>query len=548
MKVKFCSHSPILGHARTLKTGIATINPAWLFVETYYDLHGQNPNIVWLKPQPLILDTIETIIKDIISDAPDVLGLGVYFWNNDIQFCIAKAVKKALPEIIIVLGGPDLSVHKMTTLDQVDFFVQHPYVDYVVYGDGEKPFTQIIDYHSGFIQNKNDFVNIVENNSGNPKLYQYEMLTDDRYLATSPYLYKEEKIRKYRDYLESRGVERKNQLWTIEFARGCMYSCTFCDWSQNLTKKVKRRTHNWKADIDLFWRLDLPIRESDANFGQWQQDIDAFDYACSLYDSQRNFSFIPINTPKLKKNVTEHILLKTGLLYDSAYPTISMQDIHRDVLNAIDRPSVSWEQHVEMISKLREKLPNKKFQRIMVETLLGLPEQTLEKIIDTYVQLFELGITKATWHWWIMLENSPAADPAYQKKWGLEVKEVYATFDSDPVIIGDLEQLCQDIVNGDAKLDVLTKKPLIIGHKKMSTIELWAAKILQRKWQDLNDRYPTQHKYDCKQVRKILEKICEISLKEAAEQYAFQKSTMDKYGIILWGHIDTHKQILHAEF
>ena len=80
-----------------------------------------------------------------------------------------------------------------------------------------------------------------------------------------------------------------------------MYSCTFCDWSQNLTKKVKRRTNDWKADIDLFHRLKVPIRETDANFGQWPDDIKAFDYAISLYTPTRTFSFVPINTPKLKK-------------------------------------------------------------------------------------------------------------------------------------------------------------------------------------------------------------------------------------------------------
>ena len=62
----------------------------------------------------------------------------------------------------------------------------------------------------------------------------------------------------------------------LETNRGCPFTCTFCDWSQNLTKKVKRRKHNWKDELLYFKDIDVQIRETDANFGQWDQDLEIF--------------------------------------------------------------------------------------------------------------------------------------------------------------------------------------------------------------------------------------------------------------------------------
>ena len=81
----------------------------------------------------------------------------------------------------------------------------------------------------------------------------------------------------------------------VEFARGCMYKCAYCDWSQNLTKKVLRRKAEWKLELEFFRDLDVSIRETDANFGSWAEDLAIYDYAKSHYDPNRNFKFLVWN-------------------------------------------------------------------------------------------------------------------------------------------------------------------------------------------------------------------------------------------------------------
>ena len=552
MKIKFCSHSS----AVTTQRGKVGINPAYFFIKKYYELHGKNSDVIWLDPGMIILDPMDIVVKNIVQEQPDVLGLGIYIWNSEFQFQLAKEVKQQLPNTIIVLGGPSLDVHKHfeNNNQTTDFFKEYPYVDYVVYGDGEKPFQQIIDYHGGFIANKNNFVNIIENNQGQGKCYPYEVLDDALYLSQSPFASQENLMSRTRDYLRSRGLEYYQQMWGIEFARGCMYSCTFCDWSQNLTKKVKRRTHDWKADIDLFHRLNVPIRETDANFGQWPDDIKAFDYAISLYDPARTFSFVPINTPKLKKDVTEYLLKQSGLIYNAS-PKIAIQDPMEDVLLAIDRPSVSWEDISKMVLNLRDALPPSVFVRTEMQTILGLPEQTIQSVVESLIKFYEIGVLNTTYFLWVILPNSPAADLDYQKRWGLKTKTVYQVIDhiaasSNRVTkrrIGslDLTELKFESL-GDLYYQVSQQKPgadqlnflkseIVVEHKKMTTADMWAVHMIKNKWLAWHKQFKIQSNV---RVKKMLVKLRDDSIEESIYQYNLHKEFIDRYNFIIWAKYD----------
>lgn len=552
MKIKFCSHS----NAVTTQRGKVGINPAYFFIKKYYELHGKNSDVIWLDPGMIILDSMDIVIKNIVQEQPDVLGLGVYIWNSEFQYQLAKEVKRQLPNTVIVLGGPSLDVHKHFENDNqtTDFFKEYPYVDYVVYGDGEKPFQQIIDYHGGFITDKNNFVNIIENNQGQGKCYPYEILDDGLYLSQSPFASQEDIMVKLRDYLLSRGLQYYQQIWGIEFARGCMYSCTFCDWSQNLTKKVKRRTHDWKADIDLFHRLNVPIRETDANFGQWPDDIKAFDYAISLYTPTRTFSFVPINTPKLKKDVTEYLLKQNGLVYN-VYPQIAIQDPMEDVLLAIDRPSVSWAEISAMVTNLKNALPPSVFSLTEMQTILGLPEQTIHSVVESYEKFYEIGVATATYHLWVILPNSPAADPVYQRRWGLKTKTVYQITDLLQAgritkrSVGSLNPSMIDFESlGDLYHRVFQEKPgpdqlnfikyeAVIEHKKMTTADMWAAHMIRNKWTEWHRQSKLESK-SSEDVKKMLTTLKNDSIQESMHQYNLHKEFIDRYNFIIWAKYD----------
>lgn len=378
-------------------------------IKDYHDTHGITKNIEWLPADLMLFDPVSKIVDDLCEQQPDILALAVYVWNEDVQFEIAKIIKARLPNTVIVMGGPQLTAHK-----DKNFFHQHSYIDYVVYGDGEKAFADIIDYHTNAKPSRDGWVNTVFNDNGTYVIFPYERFADAAFVGESPYINQADLITQHIDKLVERGISRR-EIWAgVEFARGCMYNCSFCDWSQNLTKKVKRRKNDWRKVIDFFHDLDITIRETDANFGQWAEDIEIYNYAASLYDPKRNFKFVVLNTPKLKKDASAYFITQNLKLYDVG-ATISLQDINVDVLQKMERPSVSWQDHVEMIKQIKSDI-GPAAKRLHVELILGAAGQSYDSISDTMYRICrDADVFRIRLFHWTLLPNAPAADPLYQK-------------------------------------------------------------------------------------------------------------------------------------
>jgi len=423
MKIKFISNGLNQDGSLTgSRHRAVTVNMAYYFLKHYYYLHGLG-DPTWLDGDLVHVQNFQDQFNSIKAQQPDMLALSVFVWNEKTQFKLAEEYKRYNPESVIVMGGPQLTAHKDN-----DFFKRFPYVDYVVFGDGEKPFQQLIDHHMGLHNDKDKFVNIIENTNGTMRKYPFEMISDELYLSSSPFLSQTDFIRNDLHKYGQFGIGMDRIKVGIEFARGCMYKCTFCDWSQNLTKKVKRRKHNWKDELLYFKDLDVQIRETDANFGQWDQDLEIFDYATSLYDPGKNFSFIPNNTPKLKRKSAYYIIQKVLETYDSKilpwYP-VSLQDVDPVVLKAVDRPSPTLEQHKDMIQRLDEQSTVKVTDRLAAQVVLGMPEQTFDTFVDGMHRVWQdLGIRKFDINHWSWTPNSPAADKHYKEKYKLETVPV----------------------------------------------------------------------------------------------------------------------------
>jgi len=87
--------------------------------------------------------TNENIISELILLKPDVLAFSVYIWSIGRIPTIIGAVKAALPETIIILGGPEVS------FDSEKLMKQHSSIDFVVRGEGEAVFFNLIQQLNG---------------------------------------------------------------------------------------------------------------------------------------------------------------------------------------------------------------------------------------------------------------------------------------------------------------------------------------------------------------------------------------------------------------
>ena len=152
-----------------------------------------------------IKENLEKIVSDIKSLEIDVLGIGVYIWNVEQTKLLVQILKEELPNLKIILGGPEVSY-------EPDFFLENWKVDFVVSGEGEFVLGKLLQA----IQNW-EVVNI-ESVSTRKNISNIVAQADLEELIklSSPYQLDEDR------------ADLNHRMIYFETSRGCPYSCAYC--------------------------------------------------------------------------------------------------------------------------------------------------------------------------------------------------------------------------------------------------------------------------------------------------------------------------------
>lgn len=146
------------------------------------------------------------IASEIYKLSPNFIGFSTYIWNLNESLRVCKILKKVKPELRILLGGPEVSY------DGEKIMENNPYIDYVIYGEGEESFKQFVKA----IDDNKDLCNIkgLIYRKGNKVIKNKERdLIHD--LNTIPFPYGDI------DELE-------NRIVYYESSRGCPFNCQYC--------------------------------------------------------------------------------------------------------------------------------------------------------------------------------------------------------------------------------------------------------------------------------------------------------------------------------
>ncbi|WP_100404935.1 B12-binding domain-containing radical SAM protein [Bacillus solitudinis] len=155
-----------------------------------------------------IKDPVMNIVSDLFEKKPDVIGFSCYIWNIEETIKVIEMVKKVMPETKVVLGGPEVSY------DTKEWLSMLPVVDFIVVGEGEETFKQLLEeisttnkYHMvfGLAYRKGEEIIMT---GPRPKLKLDDIPT--------PYRFPE----------DQKGL--KQRVTYFETSRGCPYSCQFC--------------------------------------------------------------------------------------------------------------------------------------------------------------------------------------------------------------------------------------------------------------------------------------------------------------------------------
>lgn len=155
-----------------------------------------------------IKDPVLNIVSDIYQKKPSIVGFSLYIWNIEESIKVIRILKKTNPELVIVAGGPEVTYDFDKWLEKV------PEIDFIVLGEGERTFKQLLDYHAGKISlNEVQGVAYLEDGklrstAPGPKLDLRELPSPFRFSEDVPHL--------------------ANRVTYIETSRGCPFSCQFC--------------------------------------------------------------------------------------------------------------------------------------------------------------------------------------------------------------------------------------------------------------------------------------------------------------------------------
>ena len=173
------------------------------------------------------------ILQEIYGKAPDVVCFSCYLWNIKQIANIVDNLKKILPDVLIVLGGPEVSYDAVGTLEKIP-------ADIVIRGEGEATFYELakaLVYGHVILE---DIAGITYRKSG--KIYS----NVDRMpinLDDLPFVYNDM-------------TEFEHRIVYYETQRGCPYCCQYCLSS---IEKGVRFLSSERVEKDLQFFLDKKV-------------------------------------------------------------------------------------------------------------------------------------------------------------------------------------------------------------------------------------------------------------------------------------------------
>ena len=290
---------------------------------------------------------MEKVVAEVKRHNPKVLGIGVYIWNVHYVEELVGMVREELPEVFVVVGGPEVS-HELEGQPLEEL------ADFVVQGEGEQAFRELCER---LLSGERPKSRIVAGHT--PPMAELQL----------PYrLYTDEDI--------------ANRVIYVEASRGCPYRCEFC--LSSLDKRVR--------DVDL-------TRFFEAMNVLWQRGVRDFKFIDRTFNLSLKFSLQVLRFFLEKSDPVRSLhfemvpeRLPTELLETLAQfePGVVQLEVGVQTLNEAVARHISRPMNVERIARNLSALRTHTGVHLHVDLIVGLPGEDLESFGSGLDQLFGL--------------------------------------------------------------------------------------------------------------------------------------------------------------
>ncbi|WFA09872.1 B12-binding domain-containing radical SAM protein [Tissierella sp. Yu-01] len=305
-----------------------------------------------------INQSIDSIVSELYKKSPDLIGFSTYIWNIEQTLKISNIIKILRPNTKILLGGPEVS------FDGVKLLEEHPFIDYIIYGEGEETFKDLI--HGKDLKDieglifRDDEINIIMNP---PRL-----LIHDLGKIPSPY--------------ENIGDEFKNKIVYYESSRGCPFNCKFC-LSSTINGVRYFPIERVKKDIYNLIQVGVSqVKFVDRTFNANKKySMEIMDYIMKLNPENINFHF-EVTAHLIEEDTLDFLRKpKEGLFQFE----VGVQSTNLDTIDSIGRVT-----DFEKLKKVTKQIRSYKNIHQHLDLIAGLPYEDYNSFKNSFNDVYSI--------------------------------------------------------------------------------------------------------------------------------------------------------------
>lgn len=380
-----------------------------------------------------INDDVMDIAADIVAGKPDAAGFSCCIWSIEHIVKIASIVKAALPDCLIVLGGPEVSY------GGEELMRRWPFADVIIRGAGETPFYRLT--KSLALGQSPDVTPsaCIRTQSGvitTPDAPPFE-------LCAQPFLYGDLSA-------------FENKMIYYETSRGCPFRCAYCMSADEPLSFLP--VDRVKAELEHFLRAGVrQVKLVDRTFNhpdaRAREIIEALIALKHTYPhSETNFHF----------EVSASILSAEAIALLAAAPKgliqleVGIQSTHGETLYAVSRAHDTQKLLANTAALCRA--PN---LRVYVDLIAGLPLDTRETFARSFDDTYRLGAARLQLGFLKLLRGSRMRRDAPKYGIAYAPHAPYEVLKTDTLPFDDLQSLRRVALVLDALYnDALARKTL----------------------------------------------------------------------------------------
>ena len=335
-----------------------------LAIRLLYELNKNDERLSWKE------FTIKEDAQEVANFCStfEVVCFSCYIWNITQTMAVAKLIKLMSPTTQILVGGPEV------TYDWGDV-IQQPFIDYIIVGEGEIPFTQFLQLYPQV----NQIANLVSKVNGDIQYHQHSTNFDlELYANTNP-------------YQNDDTTTLANRVLYIETSRGCPYKCEFCLASLDNRVRYLPMEHI-KSNLLYLMKYGKTIKFLDRTFNVKKDfTLEVFQFILDHAQPDTVFQF-EITADILHPAIMQFIIDKVpkGMFRFE----IGIQTVNQKANLEVSRKQ-NFEKTKEVILKLKDHV------EMHLDLIVGLPldywddnKNSFEEVFKLYPPELQLGFLK----------------------------------------------------------------------------------------------------------------------------------------------------------